>query len=129
MARKNRKIRREGKVIIPDLMANLSYRASHLPLRQRRLLVNGIKLAVLAVVVYAFAAGPGGFMRLRDLYAEQNALQAEDCRLSVEIVQLDNIRQSLETDTSYIEKIAREDYGYSRPDEIIYFEPEPKKKR
>jgi len=125
MARRNKKIRREGKVIIPDLMANLSYRASHLPVRRRRLLFNGIKLAVLALVVYAFAADPGGFLRLRELYAEHEALQTEDQQLGVKIVEMDNVRRSLEVDTSYIEKIAREDYGYSRPDEIIYLEPEP----
>jgi len=129
MARKNRKIRREGKIIIPDLMASLGHRASHLPVHQRRMLVNGILLAVLALVLYAFAAGPGGFLRLRELYAEQETLQTEDQQLGVEIVRLDNIRRGLEVDTCYIEKIAREDYGYSRPDEIIYLEPEPEQKR
>ena len=124
MVRRNRKIRREGKVLIPDLMANLGRRASHLPVYQRRRLIIALRLAVLVVIVYAFAAGSGGFLRLRNLYAERAGLQEEDLRLSAEVVHLDNIRRGLETDTTYIEKVAREDYGYSRPGEIIYYEPE-----
>ena len=117
MTRKNKKIRRRGKVIIPDLLNNLGN-------ANRRRVIKGIKLALIALVIYAFASGPTGSLRLVNLYREGQELRAEDRRLTVEIMQLDNIRRYLEVDTTYIEKIAREDYGYSRPEEIIYLESE-----
>lgn len=122
LTRKNRKNRRKGKVVIPDLLANVRHRADHFGNANRRRLIGGIKLALAALVVYAFAVGPTGFMRLIGLYREQRDLRAEDQQLNAEIVRLENIRRGLEIDTCYIEKIAREDYGLSRPDEIIYLE-------
>jgi len=124
MARKNKKIRRRGKVIIPDLLNNLGNRAGRLGNTNRHRVIKGVKLASIALVIYAFASGPTGFLRLANLFREGQELRAEDRRLTVEIMQLDNIRRYLEIDTTYIEKIAREDYGYSRPEEIIYLESE-----
>jgi cell division protein FtsB len=124
MARKNKKIRRRGKVIIPDLLNNLGNQAGRLGSANRRRVIKGIKLVLIALVVYAFASGPTGSVRLVKLYLERQELRAEDRRLTVEIMQLDNIRRYLETDTTYLEKVAREDYGFSHPEEIIYLEPE-----
>lgn len=90
----------------------------------RRRVVLAIRLAVAAIIVYAFAVGPVGSIRLVNLSREKNHLDTENHRLTAELVQLDNIRRRLETDTTYIEKIAREEYGLSRPGEVIYLEPE-----
>ena len=123
--RRNRKNRRKGKVVIPDLLASIRRSADHFGNANRRRMIVFVKLALAALLVYAFAAGPTGFMRLVGLYQEQNELRAEDRQLNAEIVRLENTRRGLESDTSYIEKIAREDYGLSRPDEIIYLESSP----
>lgn len=124
MNRKNKKIRRRGKVIIPDLLNNLGDRAGRLGDANRRRAIKMVKLVLIALVIYAFASGPTGSVRLVNLYREGQKLRAEDRQLTVEIMQLDNIRRYLEVDTTYLEKVAREDYGFSRPEEIIYLDPE-----
>ncbi len=124
MRRRNRKNRRRGNVVIPDLLTGIRDRADHFSSSHRRRVIVGIKIALAALVIYAFATGPAGFLRLFGLYREGQKLHAEDRRLTAEIVQLQNIRRYLELDTTYIEKVAREDYGFSRPDEIIYREPQ-----
>jgi cell division protein FtsB len=120
--RTNRKNRRLGKVILPDLVSNIRRRADNLAGSRKRRLVVAVKLAFAGLLVYAFAAGPTGVARLVNLYTEDRQLQAVDRQLTAEIICLENTRRGLESDTSYIEKIAREDYGLSRPNEIIYLD-------
>jgi len=107
-------------------MSNIRQRADYFGNANKRRLIIGIKLALAGLLVYAFAAGPTGFVRLVGLGQEDPELRAEDKQLSVDIINLDNIRRGLECDTTYIEKIARENYGLSRPDEIIYLDSLPK---
>ena len=97
------------------------------PLRRRA--AATIKIGVLALVVYGFATGQEGTVRLVKLYRERQQLQDEERRITAEIVQLDNVCRYLETDTAYIEQIAREDYGLSRPNEIIYLDAQAQPSR
>ena len=125
MARRNRKTNRRGKVVIPDLLANLGDRTARFTAANRRGVKILIKLVMLALIVYFFAAGPHGSVRLYKLFQQRQQLEAEDRRLTAEVVYLENIRYSLEVDTTYIEQVARVDYGFSKPNEIIYSDPPP----
>ena len=125
MVRRNQKIKRRGKVVIPDLLANLGQFTGPPGSASRRRVVFWVRLGVLALVVFLFASGPKGTIRMWNLWQEQDKLQAENRQLGAEIVQLENVTHYLETDTTYIEKIARADSGYATPDAIIYLRPEP----
>jgi len=124
--RKNRKNRRKGKVILPELTSNLRRPVDYLGGAYKRPLIRGIKLALAGLLIYGFAAGPTGIVRLVGLYREDRQLHAEEQQLTAEIICLENLRRGLESDTTYLEKIAREEYGLSRPDEIIYLDSLPK---
>ena len=124
--RKNRKLPRWRKILVPELTNGQMARPGS-PLRRRA--AATIKIGVLALVVYGFATGQEGTVRLVKLYRERQQLQDEERRITAEIVQLDNVCRYLETDTAYIEQIAREDYGLSRPNEIIYLDAQAQPSR
>ena len=85
-------------------------------LRSRRMLV----LAVAAVMVYLVVLSQLGLWRSWELWRLRNDLRAQKMALTAEVVELDTRKRLLESDTLYIEKIARTEYHLSRPDEIIY---------
>ncbi len=123
--KRNRKIKRTGKVIIPDLLANLprAYGNGGRPVRRRLFLA--VRLGLLILLAYAFLSGPTGFVRLVNLCVEQDNLRAEERVLDTEIINRQTICKALESDTTYLEKIAREEYGFARPGEKIYLELPP----
>jgi cell division protein FtsB len=109
-------------VIVPDLSISVAGRKRETGGALWRSVIPWVRLGFLAAIVYGFAAGPVGFVRLINLYREEKQLKAEERRITAEVVQLENIRRYLESDTTYIEQIAREDYGLSRPGEVIYLD-------
>lgn len=60
--------------------------------------------------------------RVQSLESEIARLRSENDRLAIEI-------ESLRRSTFVVEKIAREDLGMSKPDEIVYLLQEEKKPR
>jgi len=79
-----------------------------------------IRWIIGGVIAYLFVAGPRGAFNLLSLWRTENALERRELRLSAEIVELETQRNRLETDTLYIERIARTEYRMARPDEVIY---------
>jgi len=120
--RKNRKLPKWRKVLVPEFSSSAAGSRTNPATSVRRRVISIIKFGVLVLVIYGFAAGPAGSVRLIKLYRDRQKLQAETRRITAEVVQLENIRRYLETDMSYIEQVAREDYGLSRPNETIYLD-------
>jgi len=67
-----------------------------------------------------FFGGDFGFVRIAQLKQKQRALLIRHKQLQVEVLQLENQKYLLQTDPYFIEKLAREKFGYSRPDEKVY---------
>jgi cell division protein FtsB len=79
-------------------------------------------LRVLAggALLYLFVAGNMGVLKMLDLWRSERSLTRRDTRLAAQVLSLDTRRRMLESDTTYIEKIARTEYHLSRPGEVIY---------
>jgi cell division protein FtsB len=77
-------------------------------------------LGVLLYAAYSYFGGSYGLIQLWRLQQRQVALDREVMRLQV---QQDSLRREihlLQTDSTYIEKIARERYQMGKPGEKIY---------
>jgi cell division protein FtsB len=85
--------------------------------RQTRLLLRVIFGAAL---LYLFVAGNMGVLKMLNLWRSERALTRRDTRVAAQVLSLDTRRRMLETDTTYIEKIARTEYHLSRPGEVVY---------
>ncbi|GAB4319525.1 MAG: hypothetical protein Kow0074_09170 [Candidatus Zixiibacteriota bacterium] len=81
---------------------------------------RAIKWIVGAVVLYLFLAGPQGAWNLLSLWRAEHALERKELALQAEIVELQIRHDKLESDTLYIERVARTDYNMAHPDEVIY---------
>ncbi|MBI5866693.1 MAG: septum formation initiator family protein [candidate division Zixibacteria bacterium] len=73
-----------------------------------------------AVLLYVFVAGNMGILKMMDLRRSERTLTRRDTRLAAQVMSLDTRRRMLESDTTYIEKVARTEYHLSRPGEVIY---------
>jgi len=84
-------------------------------------------LGVLLYITYSYFGGSYGLIQLWRLQQREVALNHEVMRLQV---QQDSLRREIEllhTDTTYIEKIARERYKLGKPGEKIYTIVKPEK--
>ena len=84
--------------------------------RARRVLFWG----GLVFLLYVFIGGPYGLIKYQKLGAQEHRLQEEQRRMTADIADLELEISRLKDDTLYIEKVARERYGYARPDERVY---------
>lgn len=75
---------------------------------------------VLIYVAYSYFGGSYGLIQLWRLQQRQAALDREVMRLQVQQDSLRREIQLLQTDTTHIEKIARERYKMGKPGEKIY---------
>ncbi len=73
-----------------------------------------------AVAIYFIVSGDLGLVRLFSLHHYHDQLRAEELALISQVVDLDTRHRLLESDTLFIEKIARTEYKMSRPGEIVY---------
>jgi len=85
--------------------------------RQTKLILRVIAGGAL---LYLFVAGNMGVLKMLDLWRSERSLTRRDTRLAAQVLSLDTRRRMLESDTTYIEKIARTEYHLSRPGEVIY---------
>ena len=85
----------------------------------RRLRFYGFALIPLIITII-FLKGDSGFINQMRLINKRNSLQKEIKELKQKRAQLEKEIKLLESDTQYIEKIAREEYGLGKPDEVIY---------
>jgi cell division protein FtsB len=85
-------------------------------------------LALLAVggALCFSALGENGLYRIWQKQQELEALEGQVARLEAENDSLRQVLWRLENDLQYVEKVAREEYGMSRPGERVYrLEEEP----
>jgi cell division protein FtsB len=74
----------------------------------------------MAAFLYFLISGDLGLLRLRSLHQLHDQLQAEELALAAEVVDLDTRKRLLETDTLFIEQVARSEFKLSRPGETVY---------
>jgi len=70
--------------------------------------------------ILTFFGGDFGFVRIAQLKQKKKTLQLRYKQLQAEVLQLEDQKNLLQDDPFYIEKLAREQFGYSRPDEKVY---------
>jgi cell division protein FtsB len=75
---------------------------------------------VLLYIAYSYFGGSYGLIQLWRLQQRQVALDREVMRLQVQQDSLRREIQLLQTDTTYIEKLARERYKMGKPGEKVY---------
>lgn len=75
-------------------------------------------------LVYVSMFGKGGYRKLRQYRREFETLTQENTRLRIENEKLVKSVRQLKSDPGAIEKVAREDYNFARPGDIIVTLPE-----
>jgi cell division protein FtsB len=75
--------------------------------------------ALLAGVALLLVRGEGGLVQLRERSSELRLAQLEVARLQAETDDLRLVLWQLENDLDCVEKVAREQYGMSRPSELV----------
>jgi cell division protein FtsB len=81
-------------------------------------------LSAAMFLLYSFFGGDYGYVSLLRLQRQQSRLLAEKRQLIAEIADLEYRLRRIETDSLYIQKIARDRYGLARDDELIIRLPE-----
>jgi cell division protein FtsB len=71
-------------------------------------------------LTYVFIAGPFGFIQYQKLKARQQSLLMQSRQLTAEVCDLEQEIRRLQYDTLYIERVARERFGFARPTERVY---------
>lgn len=67
-----------------------------------------------------YFGGDYGFVRIYRLHQKEAQFQIHYKQMQADILQLQQEKNFLENDPFIIEKLARERYGLSRPDEKVY---------
>ena len=80
----------------------------------------GLVLIVLAGASYVFVAGDGGLMELAQRREELRRLEEQVADLKAETDSLQRVLSRLESDPSFVEKLAREKYKMVKPRESLY---------
>jgi len=115
--------------MFPNIRKSSSRRLSHsLPKGRTSVrLLMWATLGVLLYVTYSYFGGSYGLIQLWRLQQRQVGLNREVMRLQVQQDSLRREIQLLHTDTTYIEKIARERYKFGKSGEKIYKIVKPEK--
>ena len=79
-----------------------------------------LAVAALAGWAYLVVAGDGGLLELREVRGELADLEARVAQLAAENDSLSRVLWRLENDPTYLEEVAREDYGMIKPGERLY---------
>lgn len=80
--------------------------------------------AVLLAGVCLFTLGDSGLSRLWERWQELDQAEVRLDRLTAETDSLRHMLWLLENDLDYVEKVAREEYGMSKPSERVYRLPQ-----
>lgn len=81
---------------------------------------SALIVLLLAGLVYAFAGGDDSLFQIWRKGQELEVLEAQVARLQAENDSLKQVLWKLQNDLDYVEKVAREEYGMSKPGERIY---------
>jgi cell division protein FtsB len=80
-------------------------------------LVGGVGLVLLAVGLVVY--GGHQVLRVRQMRGEIAAMERDIVTLRARTEELSRTVERLRNDPSYVEKLAREELGYVRPDETV----------
>jgi cell division protein FtsB len=72
-------------------------------------------------VIWLFCMGDYGLFRIYRLHKRKVALENQQRATEIRALDLHYALRRLRTDPVYVEWIARNRYGFSRPDEVIYY--------
>jgi len=92
-------------------------------IRRRARLLRLKRWVLWAVGIFFFwvlLGGPYGFFKYQQLRAREYDMIMKQRRITAQIADTQQEIERLRHDTLYIEKIAREQYGFARPNERIY---------
>ena len=100
---------------------------------KKQILFRKLRFYVLAaiplVIAIVFLRGDSGIINQIKLVKKRNDLKKEIQALEEQRAQLKKEIELLQSNSDYIEKFAREEYGLGKPDEMIFMiETEEKKK-
>ena len=70
--------------------------------------------------LYFLVSGDLGVIKLISMHKLTQELQAEELEIATQVVDLDTRKRLLETDSLFIEQIARTEFQMSRPGETVY---------
>ena len=87
----------------------------------RRQGLNLILAAVLAALILNCLFGPEGPRDLIGLSRERVRLLAENDQLRADNLQLTAQIGKLRSDSNYLQRMIRQQLGYARPDEFVYY--------
>lgn len=80
-------------------------------------------------LLYLSIFGQGGYLKLREYRKQFNSLQTDNRRLRAENERLMQSIKQLKTNRHAIERVAREDFNFARPGDIIVALPEDQSSR
>ncbi len=69
---------------------------------------------------YFLVSGDLGIIKLFSMHKLNDELKAEELAISAQVVDLDTRKRLLESDTLFIEQVARTEFQMSRPGEVVY---------
>ncbi|HPD60531.1 MAG TPA: septum formation initiator family protein [Thermodesulfobacteriota bacterium] len=72
------------------------------------------------LIAYWTVFGDNGILKLREIKQESDKVKAASEKIKAENERLKKEIKLLQEDRKYLEKVAREDLGMTRQDEIIY---------
>ena len=116
----NRKLRKIRDHSSRNLITRLRRTAS--PYRQHLIRIAASLATV--IILYSFLGGEFGFLSLLRMERHRSVLEKEKRELTAEMVDLEIRRDRLTTDSLYIQRLAREKYGFARDGEVIILVPE-----
>ena len=73
-----------------------------------------------ASFLYFLVSGDLGIVRLISIHKQHDELKAEELAIAAQVVDLDTRKRLLESDSLFIEQVARTEFQMSRPGEIVY---------
>lgn len=76
-----------------------------------------------AIIIFFAITGEYGYLHLKNLEKEKIALEKKNRELNSEIVKLKSEIYSLENNDYSLEKVAREELGLAKENEIVYVFP------
>ena len=81
------------------------------------------------LIVFFTVFGNHGLLHLRSLNNEESSLVEKNKQIEAEIFELRNEIYALENSDFVLEKRAREDLGYTRKGEVVYYFPKKTKNK
>jgi cell division protein FtsL len=79
-----------------------------------------VLFVILVVIIVIFVTGPRGTYQLYKFTTQKKELKKEIINLESEKSDLEQVKNKIENDPEYIEKVAREKYKMKKKDEKVY---------